>query len=267
MALRLDNRDRDGRRHRVNRGVPRAGPAVDRRRMDGCQRRARLDVETRAARRRQGRTGWPGRRRGRRDTRRAAGVGQRARGAEIVRLPVRVTQGVQLDARLVTVGGDHLAVADVESDVRETLPHRVLEEDQIARLQVGLIHVRRGSVGLAQILGNVDAVLGEDEMREADAREPGGGLVAHGGIRRSDVALRGGDDLSHGRRGGATGSGARAGRICGSLPWMATAGATSGESAGGDTGQQASWGLNLHHPRLAGWLYHVFDAHSLRQYE
>src|SRR2546423_479281 len=93
------------------------------------------------------------------------------------------------------------------------------------------------------------------------------GRVAKGGIRRSDVALRGGDDLSHGRRGGATGSGARAGRICGGLPWMATAGATSGESAGGDTGQQASWGLNLHHPRLAGWLYHVFDAHSLRQYE
>jgi hypothetical protein len=48
---------------------------------------------------------------------------------------------------------------------------------------------------------------------------------------------------------------------------MATAGAASGESAGGDTCQQASWGSNLHHLGLAGWLYHVFDAHSLWRYD
>ena len=84
-----------------------------------------------------------------------------------------------------------------------------------ARLQVVLIHVRRAGVGLAQILGNVDAVLGEDEMREADAREPSGGRVADGGIRIPNVALRRGDDLRRGRRDGATGSGARAVRIGG----------------------------------------------------
>ena len=67
--------------------------------------------------------------------------------------------------------------------------------------------------------------------------------------------LRHGDDLSHGRRGGATGRGARGVRIGGGRSWATATGKAGGESGGGDTCKQASHGSNFHNPGLPGRPY------------